>query len=77
MEARPDIFEKLTDLVLAPNALPGRPSRASVEGLVKTCLEMCAVELTEVSSPVLFNERSNAAWLVYTGGCRPWDRLES
>ena len=30
----------------------------SVQGLVRTCLEMCAVDLTEVYSSALFNERS-------------------
>ena len=29
-----------------------------MQSLVKTCLEMCAVDLTEVYSPALFNERS-------------------
>ena len=29
-----------------------------MQGLVKTCLEMCSVDLTEVYSPALFNERS-------------------
>ena len=29
-----------------------------MQGLVRTCLEMCAVDLTEVYSPALFNERS-------------------
>ena len=29
-----------------------------MHGLVKTCLEMCAVDLTEVYSASLFNERS-------------------
>ena len=30
-------FEKLTDLVLTSNALPGKPSRESVQGLERTC----------------------------------------
>ena len=50
-------FEKLTDLVLMSNAFPGRPSRESVQGLAKTCWEMCGVDLTEVHSPSLFNQR--------------------
>ena len=29
-----------------------------MQGLVRTCLEMCAVDLTEVHSPDLFNEPS-------------------
>ena len=29
-----------------------------MQGLVKTCLETCAVDLTDVYSPALFNERS-------------------
>ena len=29
-----------------------------MQGLVKTCFEMCAVDLTEVHSPALFTERS-------------------
>ena len=57
-ESKARDFEKLTDLVLTSNALPGRPSRESVQGLVETYLEMCAVDLTEVYSPALFNERS-------------------
>ena len=31
-------FEKFTDLVLTSNAFPGRPSRKSVQGLVKNLL---------------------------------------
>ena len=57
-ESKARDFEKLTDLVLTWNACPARPSRESVQGLVKTCLEMCAVDLAEVYSPALFNERS-------------------
>ena len=37
---------------------PGRPNRESVQGLVRTCLETCAVDLTEVCSPASLNERS-------------------
>ena len=51
-------FEKLTNLVLTSNAVPGRLSRESEQGIVKTCLEMSAVDLTEVYSPAIFNERS-------------------
>ena len=51
-------FEKFPDLVLTSTAFPGRPSRESKQGLVKTCLEMCAIEMTEVYSSALFNERS-------------------
>ena len=29
-----------------------------MQGLEKTCVEMCAVDLTEVYSPAIFNERS-------------------
>ena len=43
-------YEKLTDFVLTPNAFPGKPCRESVQGLVRTCLEMCVVDLTEVDS---------------------------
>ena len=58
MKARPNTFEKLTNLVLTSNAFPGIPSRESVEGLVKTCLDMCAVDMTEVYSPAVFNKSS-------------------
>ena len=51
-------FEKSTNLALTSNAFPGRLSRESVQGLVKTCLDMRAADLTEVYSPALFNERS-------------------
>ena len=51
-ESKARDFEKLTHLVLTSNAFPGRPSRESVQGLVKNCLELCAVY-----SPALFNER--------------------
>ena len=40
------------------NACPGKPSRGSVQGPVRSSVEMCAVHLTEVYSPVLFNEHS-------------------
>ena len=53
-------FEKLTNLVLTSNAFPARPSRESVQGLVKSCLEMCATDMKEVYSPALFNERSSS-----------------
>ena len=46
-------FEKSTNLVFLR-----KTSKESVQGLVKTCLEMCAAHLTEVYSPALFNERS-------------------
>ena len=39
-------------------------------------MELCAVNLTEVHSPALCNDRSNAAWLEYKGGCSPGDGLE-
>ena len=52
------VFEKLTDLVLTSSAFPGRPSRESVQGLARIFLEMCAVDLTEVYLPALFNERA-------------------
>ena len=58
MKARPNTFEKLTNLVWTSNAFPGIPSRESVEGLVETCLEMCAVDMTEVYSPAVFNKSS-------------------
>ena len=51
-------FEKLTNLVLTTNEFPRIPSRESVQGPVKTCLEMRAVDPTEVYSPSTFNERS-------------------
>ena len=57
-ESKARHFEKLTDLVLTSNAFPGSLTRESVQGLVRTCLEMCAMGLTEVYSPALFNERS-------------------
>ena len=57
-ESKAKDFEKWTNLVLTWNEFPGRPSRESVQGLVKIHLEMCAVDLTEVYSPALFNERS-------------------
>ena len=47
-ESKARDFDKLTNLALTSDAFPGRPSRESVQGLVKTCLEMCAVDLTEV-----------------------------
>ena len=34
-ESKARDFEKLTNLVLTSNAFPGRPSRESVQGLVK------------------------------------------
>ena len=37
---------------------PGKLSRESVQGLVRTCLEMRAVDLTKVYSPALFNDHS-------------------
>ena len=57
-ESKARDFETLTDLVLTSNAFPGQPSRESVQGPVRTCMEMCAVEVTVVYSPALFNERS-------------------
>ena len=48
----------VTDLVSTSEARPRRPSRESVQGLVKTCLVMCAEDLTEVCSSALFKERS-------------------
>ena len=56
-ESKARDYEKLTNLVLTSNAFPGRPSSESVQGLVKICLEMCAVDLTEVCSAALFNAR--------------------
>ena len=50
--------EKLTNLVLTSNAFPGRPSRESVQGLMNTCLGVCAADLTKVCSPGLFNDGS-------------------
>ena len=41
-------YEKLSDHVLTSNAFSGILSRESVQGVVQTCLEMCAVDLTEV-----------------------------
>ena len=57
-ESKAPDFEKLTDLVLTSNAFPGWPSRERVQGLVKACLKMYALDLTEVYLPVLFNEGS-------------------
>ena len=53
-ESKAPDFEKLADLM----SFPGIPSRASVQGLVDTSLEMCAVDLTEVHPPAIFMERS-------------------
>ena len=47
-ESKAQDTEKLTDLVLTSMAFPGRRSRESVQGLVKTSLEMRAVDLSEV-----------------------------
>ena len=69
-------FEKLTDLVVTSTAFPGKPSGESVQVLVRTCLEVCAVDLAEVYLPALINKRSRTAWLVYRGGCRLGDGLE-
>ena len=41
-ESKARDFENLTNLVLTSNAFPGRPSRESMEGLVKTLLDMCS-----------------------------------
>ena len=57
-EGKANDFEKLTNLVLTSTAFPGIPSRESVQGLAKTCLEMCAAVPTEVYLPALFNECS-------------------
>ena len=57
--------KKLTDLVLTSNAFPGRTSRESVQVLVTTCLEMCAVDLTVSSS---LQRTFHAAWLEYRSG---------
>ena len=57
IESKAKVFQQFTNLVLTSHAFPGVPSRESVQGLVKTCLEMCAVALTEVYSPAIFNER--------------------
>ena len=51
-------FEKLTDLVVTSTAFPGKPSGESVQVLVRTCLEVCAVDLAEVYLPALINKRS-------------------
>ena len=53
-KARPNTLRNWR--VLASNAFPGIPSRESVQGLVKTCLEMC--DLTEVYPLAIFNKRS-------------------
>ena len=47
-ESKARDFEKLTNLALTSDAFSGRPSRESVQDLVKICLEMCAVDLPEV-----------------------------
>ena len=57
-ESKARDFETSRNLALTSNPFPGRPSRESVQGLVKTCLDMRAADLTEVHSPALFNERS-------------------
>ena len=54
-ESKAKDFETLIDLVLTSNEFSGKPSRESVQGLVKTCREMCAVDFAEVYSPALFN----------------------
>ena len=70
-ESKARDFESLAGLVLTSNAFPGTSSRESVQGLVRTCLEMCAVDLTEVYSPALFHERSMQRGLSSRSGCRP------
>ena len=47
IESKARDFEKLTGRVLTSIAFLGKPSRKSVQGLVKTCFEMYAVDLTE------------------------------
>ena len=69
-ESKARDFEKLTDLVVTSNAFPGK------QGLVRTCLEMCALDLTEVYSPALFSERSMQVGLS-TGSCRLGDGPKS
>ena len=46
-ESKARDFEKLTNLALTSDAFSGRPSWESVQGLVKICLEICEVDLTE------------------------------
>ena len=41
-ESKAQHFENLTNLVSTSNACPGLLGRESVQGLVKTCFEMCA-----------------------------------
>ena len=69
-ESKAKDFEKLTNLVLTSNAFPGRHRRESVQGLVKTSLDMCAVDLTEAYSPALDHERSMQLGPSAGGGCR-------
>ena len=57
LESKVRDVEKYTDLLLTADAFPGKLSRESVQGLVRTGLEMCVVDLTEVYSPVLFHEK--------------------
>ena len=52
------------------------PSKEPVQGLVKTCLEVCAVDLTEVCSPTLDNEHAMQRSLSTGGCCRVGDGLE-
>ena len=62
-------YEKLMDLVWTSKAFPGKPTRESVQGLVKTCLEMCAVDSTVVFPPTLFDEHVIQLGLSTGGGC--------
>ena len=59
-------YEKLTDFVLTPNAFPGKPCRESVQGLVRTCLEMCVVDLTEVDSLASTVVAADLGWKLET-----------
>ena len=58
-ESKAKDSEKFTNLVFTSNAFPGTPGRESVQGLVKTCLEMGAVDLDRSLLALnLFDERS-------------------
>ena len=57
-ESNAKVFKKLKNLVLTSHTFPRRPSREAVQGLVKNSMKMRAVDLTEVYSSALFNQRS-------------------
>ena len=69
--------EKSTNLALTSNAFPGRRSRESVQGLVKTCLDMRAADSDRGLLASSLQRTFNAAWSEYRSGCTTSNRLES